>query len=154
MINSSYPLYSQKILRFSGGDDRGQSPDISVIVTLPNGGHEQDVKAMLELYDNPEELTVPEEKVNDKVEMNDKGADKVAIKRIIGDKLTTNVKNGDKMAINDSVIDKMADIIMYLYVRKEVHDESEGKGKRSWQTADCFPWRGGRDRQEHVRLRI
>lgn len=32
-----------------------------VIVTLPNGGHEQDVKAMLELYDNPEELTFPEE---------------------------------------------------------------------------------------------
>ena len=32
-----------------------------VIVSLPNGGHEQDVKAMLELYDNPEELTFPEE---------------------------------------------------------------------------------------------
>jgi hypothetical protein len=32
-----------------------------VTVTLPNGGHEQDVKAMLELYDNPEELTFPEE---------------------------------------------------------------------------------------------
>ena len=32
-----------------------------VIVTLPNGGHEQDVKAMLELYDDPEELTFPEE---------------------------------------------------------------------------------------------
>ena len=32
-----------------------------VIVELPNGGHEQDVKAMLELYDNPEELTFPEE---------------------------------------------------------------------------------------------
>ena len=79
---------------------------------------EAGVKA--ELCDNPEELTFPEEKVNDKVEMNDKGADKVAIKRIIGDKLTTNVKNGDKMAINDSVIDKMADIIMYL----ETHPRS------------------------------
>ena len=32
-----------------------------VIVELPNVGHEQDVKAMLELYDNPEELTFPEE---------------------------------------------------------------------------------------------
>ena len=32
-----------------------------VIVELPNGGHEQDVKAMLELYDNPEELIFPEE---------------------------------------------------------------------------------------------
>ena len=32
-----------------------------VIVTLANGGHEQDVKAMLKLYDNPEELTFPEE---------------------------------------------------------------------------------------------
>lgn len=32
-----------------------------VIVELPNCGHEQDVKAMLELYDNPEELTFPEE---------------------------------------------------------------------------------------------
>lgn len=112
-----------------------------VIVTLPNGGHEQDVKAMLELYDNPEELTFPEEEVNDNVEMNGKGADKVAIKRMIvdkmaimsaksadkvpintenGDKLAINTKNGDKLAINDNIIDKMADIVMYL----ETHPRS------------------------------
>jgi len=50
-----------------------------VIVTLPNDGHKQDVKAMLKLYDNPEELTFPDEDVSNKVEKNSKGADKVAI---------------------------------------------------------------------------
>ena len=41
-----------------------------VTVTLPNGGHEQDVKAMLELYDHPEELTFPEEGVSEYVSGN------------------------------------------------------------------------------------
>ena len=91
-----------------------------VIVTLPNSGHEQDVKAMLELYDNPEELTFPEEDVSNIVGMNGKSADKVAIRRMIVDKMAINAKNGDKMAINDSVIDKMADIVMYL----EIHPRS------------------------------
>lgn len=90
-----------------------------VIVTLPNGGHEQDVKAMLELYDNPEELTFPE-KVNDNVDVNDKVADKVAIKQKIVDKMATNNKNGDKLSITENVIDKMADIVVYL----ETHPQS------------------------------
>lgn len=85
-----------------------------VIVTLPNGGHEQDVKAMLELYDNPEELTFPEEKMGENIEIGDNIADKLAIKQIVADNLATNSKNGGKLAIKDSVIDKMADIVMYL----------------------------------------
>ena len=57
-----------------------------VTVTLPNGGHEQDVKAMLELYDNPEELTFPEDgklygKEGDM--QNDQDVDKLAIKQLI-----------------------------------------------------------------------
>ena len=42
-----------------------------VTVTLPNGGHEQDVKAMLELYDHPEELTFPKEGLSETVSKND-----------------------------------------------------------------------------------
>lgn len=42
-----------------------------VCLSLPNGGHEQDVKAMLELYDHPEELTFPSEEVSDWVSEND-----------------------------------------------------------------------------------
>lgn len=95
-----------------------------VIVTLPNGGHEQDVKAMLELYDNPEDLTFSEEEVNEHVSMNDKSVDKVAIKRAIVDKMTiTNTKDGDKLATNDKVIDKMADIVLYL----DTHPQSTSK---------------------------
>jgi len=102
-----------------------------VTVTLPNGGHEQDVKAMLELYDNPEELTFPEEEANVSIEMNGKGDDKVAIKRMIvdkmaimrgtdADKVPINAINGDKVAINDGTIDKLAEIVMYL----ETHPQS------------------------------
>jgi predicted HTH transcriptional regulator len=95
-----------------------------VIVTLPNGGHEQDVKAMLELYDNPDELTFPDEKVSENVEINDndgnklatknKAGVKLAIKRMIVAKLAINNKNGDKLVENDNIIDKMADIVIYL----------------------------------------
>ena len=68
-----------------------------VIVTLPYGGNEQDVKAMLELYDNPEELMFPEGEQDcyistdsngdDKVPTNIGSDDKVPIKRIIADKV-------------------------------------------------------------------
>ena len=102
-----------------------------VVLSLPHGGNEQDVKAMLELYDNPEELTFPEEEMSYNVEVNDKGVDKVAIKQMIvdkmaimrgkdTDKLATNAKTGDKLAINYGVIDKMADIVIYL----ETHPQS------------------------------
>ena len=87
--------------------------------------------AMLELYDNPEELTFPEEEMSYNVEMNNKGVDKVAIKQMIVDKmaimrgkdaekLAAIIQAGDKMAINDGIIDKMADIVIYL----ETHPQS------------------------------
>lgn len=86
---------------------------------------------MLKLYDNPEELTFPDDEISDNVEsddksgdklaINDKNGDKLAIKQMIVDKMAiTTAKNADKMAINDHVVDKMADIIMYL----ESHPQS------------------------------
>jgi hypothetical protein len=100
-----------------------------VFVSLPNGGHEQDVKAMLELYDHPEELTFPEVEVS----KNGKTVDKLAIKQIIGDKLAairqkeSNIgdndailpKIGDKLPIRDEIIDKLADIVVFLSGTKE-----------------------------------
>ena len=50
-----------------------------VVVSLPNGGHEQDVKAMLELYDHPEELTFPDTEVSETVSKNGKNVDKLSI---------------------------------------------------------------------------
>ena len=86
-----------------------------VIVTLPNGGHEQDVKAMLELYDNPEELTFPEEVKNDNVGTNGKGADKVTIKGMVVDKMAImRANSADKVPINGESANKLADIIIYL----------------------------------------
>ena len=99
-----------------------------VTVTLPNGGHEQDVKAMLELYDHPEELTFPSEEVSNRMSENEKNIDKLAIKQIIVDKLATirqiepkigdnssiQPKIGDKLPIKDEVVDKLADIVVFL----------------------------------------
>lgn len=93
-----------------------------VIVELPNGGHEQDLKAMLELYDNPEELTFPEEEMSEKVFENNQGVDKVTIKQMIiarsVDKLSINANNSiqcaDKMSITDGMADKLADIFIFL----------------------------------------
>lgn len=86
-----------------------------VIVTLPYGGNEQDVKAMLELYDNPEELMFPEGEQDcyistdsngdDKVPTNIGSDDKVPIKRVIADKVPI---------ISQESADKLADIIIYL----------------------------------------
>ena len=104
-----------------------------VTVTLPNGGHEQDVKAMLELYDHPEELTFPEEGKSEYVSGNEEDVDKLAIKQIIVDKLaeirhkgskngdnsTFSPKNGDKLPIRDEIIDKLADIVVFLSGTKE-----------------------------------
>ena len=103
-----------------------------VTVTLPNGGHEQDVKAMLELYDNPEELTFPEEGKlygQEAGMQNDQNVDKLAIKQLIiarsADKVPTNapevpinaensIKSADKVSITDEMADKLADIVIYL----------------------------------------
>ena len=92
------------------------------------GVKEYDVKAMLELYDHPEELTFPDTEVSDIVSENGKNVDKLAIKRMIGGKLATirqnesnigdndavSPKTGDKLPIRDEVVDKLADIVVFL----------------------------------------
>lgn len=66
---------------------------------LPNGGHEQDVKAMLELYDNPEELTFNDadesekksgngENVRKKNSLTEKMSEKMAIQQELSGKLS------------------------------------------------------------------
>ena len=65
-----------------------------VTVTLPNGGHEQDVKAMLELYDNPEELTFSDGGMSDKV--SEKGK---------------NVRQNNDLS--DKLSDKLSDIVVW-----------------------------------------
>ncbi|MBQ0019149.1 MAG: hypothetical protein KBT39_01340 [Bacteroidales bacterium] len=71
----------------------GEAP--RTILTLPFDGHEQDVDAMLELYDDPDELILGE--------ADDKNGDKTAINDSAGD------KNGDKTAINESMDDRYGD---------------------------------------------
>ena len=71
-----------------------------VTVTLPNGGHEQDVKAMLELYDNPEELTFPEEEMSDKVSGNKEN-------------VRQNNELSDKTKISGKLSDKLSDIVVW-----------------------------------------
>ena len=89
-----------------------------VIVTLPNGGHEQDVKAMLELYDNPEELTFPDEEMSDKVSENEENVrqngdlpDKLSDKQILKDKIKAELS--DKTKISDKLSDKLSDIVVW-----------------------------------------
>jgi predicted HTH transcriptional regulator len=84
-----------------------------VIVSLLNGGHEQDVKAMLELYDNPEELTFPDddnlygtERVSDKSELFDDLSDKSVLK----DKIAKELSDKPKMS------DRLSDILSDIFV--------------------------------------
>lgn len=89
-----------------------------VTVKLPNGGHEQDVKAMLELYDNPEELTFPDEEMSDKVSENEEIvrqnsnlSDKLSDKQILKDKIKAELS--DKTKISDKLSDKLSDIVVW-----------------------------------------
>ena len=88
-----------------------------VTVTLPNGGHEQDVKAMLELYDNPEELTFLEE-MSDKVSENKENvrqtnnlSDNLSDKQDLKDKIKAELS--DKTKISDKLSDKLSDIVVW-----------------------------------------
>ena len=93
-----------------------------VTVSLFNGGHVQDVKAMLELYDHPEKLSFPDAEVSDRMSANGEDVDKLAIKQMIvarsADKVPTNadklVVSADKMPISDGTADKLVDIVIYL----------------------------------------
>ena len=108
----------------------------------------------MELYDNPEELTFPDEEMSDKVSENEESvrqnsnlSDKLAIKQIIGDKLAIiqqdNLKFGakviispkidNKLAIKEEFVDKLADIVVFLRSTTEsnstVISQLIGKGK-------------------------
>lgn len=77
-----------------------------VILTLSYGGHEQDVDAMLRLYEAKGELIVVGDSgryVNGYMEAG-KNADKLSIKASLADKLS----------INPELADKMCDICLYL----------------------------------------
>ena len=69
-----------------------------VTVTLPNGGHEQDVKAMLELYDHPEELTFPEEGVSEYVSGN-------------GEEVRNNVGLSEKISEKQDIMLRLSEIM-------------------------------------------
>jgi hypothetical protein len=76
---------------------------------LPSAAKVRSHFDMTRQYDNPEELTFPEEEVNDNVEMNGKGVDKLAIKRMIADKMAImSAKSADKVPINAENVDKLA----------------------------------------------
>lgn len=80
-----------------------------VTVTLPNGGHEQDVRAMLELYDNPEELTFPEEMSENKenVRQSNELSDKLSDKQVLKDKIKAELSDKTKIS------DKLSDIVVW-----------------------------------------
>ena len=91
---------------------------------------------MLELYDHPEELMIPDKEISDSVSANGEDVDKLATKRLIiarsADKVPTKtlkiptsddnsvksddnlVKSADNVPISDSMADKLADIVIYL----------------------------------------
>lgn len=94
------------------------------VLTLSFNGNEMDVDAMLQLYDNPEEIELSgnaedllgkeHEELPDKTNLSGIIVDKLSIKQKIVDKLSVNDTIVDKYKINDDFIDNMTDIIMYL----------------------------------------
>lgn len=101
-----------------------------VTVTLPNGGNEQDVKAMLELYDHPEELTFPDTEVSDMVSGNGKNVRKndipsenmsekqsilLQLSKIMSEKLSERLSEIVIMAKSHEVI-SASDVVSLLFV--------------------------------------
>ena len=94
-----------------------------VFVSLLNGGHEQDVKAMLELYDHPEELTFFGMEEFDRVSENgnivreyDDLTDKMSDKQSLKDKIRLELS--DKFGLSNKMSDKLSDIVS-LAVQKD-----------------------------------
>lgn len=82
-----------------------------VTVTLPNGGHEQDVKAMLELYDHPEELTFPEEGVSEYVSGNGEDVrNNVGLSEKLSEKQDIMLRLSEKMS--EKMSERLSEIIM------------------------------------------
>lgn len=100
-----------------------------VVVSLPYGGHEQDVNAMLELYDHPEELTFPDDSSNN---ASDKPSDNAKLKDRIRKELSEKAGVSEKMSEKMSEIVCMATQEDYISTRMVVarFDIDERKARR------------------------
>lgn len=114
-------MYVWNKVYHTAADISEQSGEVErTVLTLPFNGNEQDVEAMLELYDDADELTFTEttesttETIGDKSRFTNKIGDKLATNKDIGDKLAIKPFVGDKFAINEELVDKLADIMVFL----------------------------------------
>ena len=97
--------YTSAVIREETGVDR-------VSLSLQNDGHAQDVNAMLELYDNPDELKFSSVEMSDIMSEKQKMSDIKALKGKIRKELSDKAKMSDKMS------DKMTDIVV-LAIQEE-----------------------------------
>lgn len=85
------------------------------ILTLPFNGHEQDVEAMLQLYDDYD--TIINDVVNNKVKTEKNGEninEKIKIKSFINEKLSTTPNINDKLSITTDIVDNLVEIVCYI----------------------------------------
>ena len=75
------------------------------ILTLPYNGHEQDVDAMLQLYDDYEQFS------NDAV---DKSLNRIQHTEDVNDRTALKLLINDKLSITTDVVDKLVDIVCYI----------------------------------------
>lgn len=92
-----------------------------VFLKLNKGEHEQDVKAMIELYDNPEELTFEEDVPQNSTQ--NQNADKRPINLKTADKWSIKKELTDKWSITTSLADKLADIVIFATDKKVINTE-------------------------------
>ena len=82
------------------------------ILTLPYNGHEQDVDAMLQLYDDYEQFSndVVDKSLN-RIQYTEDVNDRTALKLLINDRLSKSPNINDKLSITTDVVDKLVDIV-------------------------------------------
>ena len=85
------------------------------ILTLPFNGHEQDVDAMLQLYDDYEQFPndVVDKSLN-RIQHTEDVNDRTALKQLINDRLSKSPNINDKLSITADVVDKLVDIVCYI----------------------------------------
>ena len=88
-----------------------------VTVTLPFNGHEQDVQAMLELYDHPEELIMSDTEMSDKADGNNDLSDKQSNSQTLTDKIRRELSDNNNLS--DKMSERLSDIIV-LAIHEEV----------------------------------
>lgn len=110
------------------------------ILTLPYDGHEQDVDAMIELYDDAEGLITEDEMIKKVAsDIVDKGDyRKLIIEKISGNDTDNNnlpSQNTDKLPINENTINVYTDILVFVqnnpHVSTTTIAEAIGKGKEA-----------------------